>query len=106
MSTHNIPFSILKKKITVNYPRSAAMGFFQWTQELVRDNRGKRAISVRAIEVLLHKHFILRYNFTGVYTFCKCHNGVSSVQNFTSLVHIAHVFFLFFCSNLCIHKVS
>ena len=28
MSTHNIPFSISKKKITLNYPKSAAMGFF------------------------------------------------------------------------------
>ena len=53
MSTHNIPFSIINKKITVNYSKSAAMGFFQGTQERVRDSRGKRAISVRAIEVLL-----------------------------------------------------
>ena len=29
MSTHNIPFSIYKKKkITLNYPISAGMGFF------------------------------------------------------------------------------
>ena len=28
MSTHNIPFAILKKKITLNYPKSALMGFF------------------------------------------------------------------------------
>ena len=42
-------------KITLNYPKSAAMGFlFQGTQELVRNSRGKRAISVRAIEVLLY----------------------------------------------------
>ena len=27
MSTHNIPFSIKKKKITLNYFKSAAMGF-------------------------------------------------------------------------------
>ena len=27
MSTHNIPFSRLKKKITLSYPKSAAMGF-------------------------------------------------------------------------------
>ena len=30
------------------------MGFFQGTEELVRNSRGKRAISVRAIEVLLY----------------------------------------------------
>ena len=46
-------FSI-KKRITLNYPESAAMGFFQGTQERVRNSRGKRAISVRAIEVLLY----------------------------------------------------
>ena len=46
-------FSI-KKKITLNYPKSAAVGFFcQGTQERVRNSRGKRAISVRATEVLL-----------------------------------------------------
>ena len=29
MSTHNIPFSIKnEKKIALNYPKSAAMGFF------------------------------------------------------------------------------
>ena len=27
MYTHNIPFSISKKKNTLNYPNSAAMGF-------------------------------------------------------------------------------
>ena len=32
------------------------MGFFQGTQERVRNSRSKRAISVRAIEVLLFKH--------------------------------------------------
>ena len=45
----------MNKKNTLNYPKSAAMGFFfQGTQERVRNNRGKRAISVRAIEVLLY----------------------------------------------------
>ena len=35
MSTHNIQFIIFnsKKKITINYPKSAAMGFFQGTEE-------------------------------------------------------------------------
>ena len=28
MSTHNIPFLNMKKKIILNYPKSAAMGFF------------------------------------------------------------------------------
>ena len=44
----------MKKKIILNYPRSATMGFFQGTQERVRNSRGKRAISVRATEVLLY----------------------------------------------------
>ena len=42
-----------KIKITLNYPKYSGMGFFQGTQERVRTNRGKRAISVRPIEVLL-----------------------------------------------------
>ena len=45
-------FSI-KKKITLNFPKSAAMDFFQGTQERVWNSQGKRAIRVRAIEVLL-----------------------------------------------------
>ena len=28
MSTHNIPFSVQNKKITINYPKSAAKGVF------------------------------------------------------------------------------
>ena len=28
MSTHNIPFSLFKKKIALNYLKSEAMGFF------------------------------------------------------------------------------
>ena len=36
----------IKKKIILNYPKSAAKGFFLGTQERVRNSRGKRAISV------------------------------------------------------------
>ena len=43
----------ITKKITLNYPKSAAMGFFPGTREEVRNSDGKRAISVRDIEVLL-----------------------------------------------------
>ena len=42
---------IMKKKITLDYPKSTAM-FFSRTQEQVRHSRGKQAISVRAMEVL------------------------------------------------------
>ena len=45
----------MNKKSTLNYPKSAAMGFFfQGTQERVRNNHGKRDIGVQAIEVLLY----------------------------------------------------
>ena len=63
MSTHNIPFFyIKKKKITLNYPKSAARDFFQGTQEQVRSRGGKRAIIVRAIEVLLYIFFDISFN--------------------------------------------
>ena len=54
MSTHNIPFFKIKRKITLNYPKSAAMGFFKGTQSRVRNSRGKRAISVRVTRVQLY----------------------------------------------------
>ena len=44
----------MKTKSTLNYFKSASMGFFLGTQERVRNSRGKRAISVRATEVLLY----------------------------------------------------
>ena len=47
-------FFNMKTKDTLNYHKSAAMGFFQGTQELVRKSRGKRVSSVRAIKVLLY----------------------------------------------------
>ena len=46
----------MKKKITLNYPKSAVMDFFQWTKERVRNSRGKRATRVRANEVLLYMY--------------------------------------------------
>ena len=46
-------YTIFNIKITLNYPKYAAMKFFQGTQERVRNSRGKRAISVRATEGLL-----------------------------------------------------
>ena len=49
-----------KKENILNYPKSATMGFhlFQGTQERAQDGRGKRAISVRAIEVLLYYIYV------------------------------------------------
>ena len=43
MSTHNIPFPNIKKKITLNYHISAAKGFFLGTKIRVRNSHGKRA---------------------------------------------------------------
>ena len=44
----------MKKKITRNYSKSAAMGFFQGTQELVQNSHGKQDICVQATEGLLY----------------------------------------------------
>ena len=48
----------IKRKINLNCLKSAAIvffiGIFQGTQAPVRNSHGKRAISVRAIEVLLY----------------------------------------------------
>ena len=44
---------IIKRKIDLNYLKSAAMGFF-FLGTPVRNSHGKRAISVRAIEVRLY----------------------------------------------------
>ena len=43
-----------KKKIILNYPKSATMGFVPRDPKRVRISRGKQAISVRAIEVQLY----------------------------------------------------
>ena len=53
MSTHSIPFLKIKKFI-LNYPKSATMGFVPRDPRTCSKRRGKRAISVRAIEVLLY----------------------------------------------------
>ena len=42
-----------KKKITLNYPKSAAMGLFEGTQERVQNSHGKPAISIQGTEGLL-----------------------------------------------------
>ena len=59
MSTHNIPFSIKKRKLHLIIPNLQTRDFFLGTQERVRNSRGKRAISVRATEVLLYKGIAL-----------------------------------------------
>ena len=44
----------IKMKITLNYPKSAANGFFPRHSRTSLESRGKRAISVQATEVLLY----------------------------------------------------
>ena len=46
----------IKRKITLEYHKSVPMGFFQGTQARVQNSHVKRAISVRATEVLLYMH--------------------------------------------------
>ena len=54
MSTHNIPiFNIKKEKHLKIIPNLQLWDFFRGNEQRVRNSRGKRAISVRAIEVLL-----------------------------------------------------
>ena len=52
------PFNI-NKKITLKYPKYAVTGFFQGTQEGVRNSRGKRAICVRGTVVLCLMFFVI-----------------------------------------------
>ena len=49
MSTHNIPFLNIKKKIVLIITNLQLWNLFQGTQERVRNSHGKRAISVLAI---------------------------------------------------------
>ena len=53
MSTHNIPFSIQKRKLP-ELSKSVAGFFFPKDLKQIRNNRGKRVISVRATEGLLY----------------------------------------------------
>ena len=50
----NIPFLNSKEKIILNYPKSATMGFVLTDSRRIRNSRGKRTISVRALKVLLY----------------------------------------------------
>ena len=56
----------INKKITLNYPKSAAMVLFPTDSRTSSNRRGKQAISVRASEVLLYVKTPL-YMFLSVY---------------------------------------
>ena len=70
MSTQNIPFYFhyAKRKSPYIIPNLHLWDFFHETQERVRNSRCKRAISVRAIEVLL---YIVR---------CKVYKSISAMK--------------------------
>ena len=61
----------MKKEITLNYPKYnnvSSYGIFSsGTQERIRNSRGKRAIGVRAIEVLLYFRLPLSIFTTALY---------------------------------------
>ena len=69
MSTHNKPFINIRKKITLNYPKSTLDELLHSDSRTSSKQRGKRAISVRATEVLLylgtHLHCISGIRQTG-----------------------------------------
>ena len=57
MSSHNIPFLNMKKKIVLNYPKSAAMFFSFPNDQNEFETASKLAISVRVTEGLLYTLF-------------------------------------------------
>ena len=54
MCTHNISFQYVKENHAKFFQICSHGMFFQGTQERVRNSQDKRAIRVRATEVLLH----------------------------------------------------
>ena len=62
MSTHNIPVTLLKKKISLNYHKYDYGIFFQGTQEGIRNSPGKRAIIVGDTEGLLYSGILTGIN--------------------------------------------
>ena len=86
-------FQYIKKKITLNFPNLQQMDYFLGTQERVRNSRCKRAISVRAIEVLLILCKLCRPDKTPrmiwFCTVCLClFHGALGINGLIFLVHI------------------
>ena len=71
LSTHSV-FN-LKRKIELNYLKSAAMRFFLGTHAQVQNSHGKQAISIQAIEVLLYLTVISSF----IFDFLRRITGVS-----------------------------
>ena len=74
---------IIKMTITPEYSKSAAIGFFLGSQERVRNSHGKRAISVRATEVLLYLglDIIIKLKFTTNFDRCMILNVLNCLTN-------------------------
>ena len=51
-----------RKKIILNYPKSAAMEFFKGTQKRVRNSRDNRAISVQVLLYFICRGIIMFSN--------------------------------------------
>ena len=60
MSTHNIPFFNMKKKKHQKLSQICSYGMFSKGLKNEFESHGKRAISVRAIEVLLYKVYFIQ----------------------------------------------
>ena len=56
--TKCIPIFMIKRKSPYIIPNLQLCDFFKGTQERVRNSRSKRAISIRATEVLLYSSFL------------------------------------------------
>ena len=82
MSTHNIPFSIKKKRKTPwIIPNLQLWDILLGTQKRVRNSRGKRAISVRATEDLLYIEQNMTMFFVFVFFF-ECVLFAASISHF------------------------
>ena len=68
----------IKKKITLNYPTSAAMGFFQGKKKRVRNSHSKRVISVQANEVVCMEE---EYKYKKTITFTPFYWWTETISN-------------------------
>ena len=72
MRTHNIPFSIYKRKSPLIIPNLLLWNFLLLSQERVPNIHGKRAVSVQDTEVLLyHMNIILEIVYQYMYITIK-----------------------------------
>ena len=85
MSAHNIPLLILDRKLPFIIPNIKCLqlwDFFLGTQERVRNSRGKRAISVRATEVLLY-YLLLKSSIRSLCLYFRCSSPATAQCSFS-----------------------